>query len=207
MMMFWPELLNTYCWDLRRLFEAGVICREPFLCSKTRSEFVEAAIFAIFRLNEFACELGLGGQLDSGDIGSSLMQVSSISISEQVDAVEMLSFRMLVARACCCCCCCISCWCCCNCFVERRFMVSGCVFVMDFVELLPDEKLNVFVLLEELLLEMFIVLTRGIAVSNGLLLDSVDEECGLDNVSDMLCVTGSQLRCVLLVAVFIGIDG
>lgn len=75
-----------------------MICTEPLLCSKTRSEFVEAAMLAIFRLNAL---LGLGGQLESGDIGSSLIQVSSISMSEQVDAVEILSFRMLVARACC----------------------------------------------------------------------------------------------------------
>lgn len=80
-----------------------MICREPLLCSKTRSVFVDAAMLAIFRLNELVdvrpCEFGLGGQLESGDMGSSLMQVSSMSISEQVDAVEMLSFRMLVARA------------------------------------------------------------------------------------------------------------
>lgn len=88
-------------------------------------------------------------------------------------------------------------------------MVSGVVVVVVvvLVPLLPQllfEKLNVFVLLQ-LVLEMFIVLTRGKAVSNGLLLDSVD--CWLVNVGDMLCAGGSQWRRVLLVAVFIGMEG
>lgn len=38
------------------------------------------------------CEFGLAGQLESGDIGSSLMTASSISMSEQISG-DMLPSR------------------------------------------------------------------------------------------------------------------
>lgn len=43
------------------------------LCSKTRSELVNAATLAILRLSGPPFVFGLGGQLGDGDIGSSLM--------------------------------------------------------------------------------------------------------------------------------------
>ena len=56
-------------------------------------------MLAMLRLSEeplvpprVAIELGLGGQLDSGDMGSSLMQLSSISMSEQISG-EVLPSR------------------------------------------------------------------------------------------------------------------
>lgn len=52
---------------------------------------MRAVNFEIFAIVMHSGELGLGGQLESGDMGSSLMADSSISISEQMSGEELPS--------------------------------------------------------------------------------------------------------------------
>lgn len=100
-------MTSCCCWFLSRLCEAGVSWRVPFLCSNTRSDCVYAAMLARFTVEmEYPprtvplapAPIGDGGQLELGDMGSSLTVISSISISDATlpELDEDESLRLLL---------------------------------------------------------------------------------------------------------------
>lgn len=102
-----PFERTSCCWFLSRLCEAGVSWRVPFLCSKTRSDCVYAAMLARFTVEmEYPprtvplapAPVGDGGQLELGDMGSSLTVISSISMSDATlpELEEDESLRLLL---------------------------------------------------------------------------------------------------------------
>lgn len=102
-----PFERTSCCWFLSRLCEAGVSWRVPFLCSNTRSDCVYAAMLARFTVEmEYPprtvplapAPVGDGGQLELGDMGSSLTVISSISMSDATlpELEEDESLRLLL---------------------------------------------------------------------------------------------------------------